>query len=247
MKIAHSHVVSVSVWDNNTGKNEEIPCDYFFSTMSIKHLMRMIEPHPPEEVLKISDGLVYRDFMTVGLLLKQLRVRDGKKLQASIPDNWIYVQEGDVKVGRIQVFNNWSPYMVADPENTVWVGLEYFVNEGDVLWKLSDKEMIELGKQELEKIGFIVKEDVLDGCVLRMPKTYPAYFGTYDEIDKLRDWTLKVPNMFLVGRNGLHRYNNQDHSMLTAMTAVDNIVEGQTDNRNIWEVNAERTYHEEKH
>lgn len=247
VKIVHSQVVSVTLQNSDTGTIEEIPCDYFFSTMPIKHLMRMISPSPPPEVLRVSDGLVYRDFITVGLLLKQLRVRDGKELQATISDNWIYVQEGDVKVGRIQIFNNWSPYMVADPENTIWIGLEYFVDEGDAIWNLSDKAMIELGTEELTKIGFIAKEDVLDGCVLRMPKTYPAYFGTYDQIDMVRDWTLKVPNMFLIGRNGLHRYNNQDHSMLTAMTAVDNIIEGRTDNKNIWEVNAERTYHEEKH
>ena len=247
VKIARSQVVSVTVEDSDTGKTEKIECDYFFSTMPIKHLMRMIHPSPPPDVLRISDGLVYRDFITVGLLLKRLKVKDGKKLQATIPDNWIYVQEGDVNVGRIQIFNNWSPYMVKDAQNTVWIGLEYFVDEGDAIWSLSDKEMIELGTQELEKIGFIGSDDVLDGCVLRMPKTYPAYFGTYDEIDKIRDWTLKIPNMFLVGRNGLHRYNNQDHSMLTAMTAVDNIKEERTDNRNIWEVNAERIYHEEKH
>lgn len=246
LHVAGSKVTGVTIQNVDTGETENIPCDYFFSTMPIKELMRIIDPSPPAKVLEVSDGLVYRDFITVGLLLKNLRVKDGKKLQAAIPDNWIYVQEGDVKVGRIQIFNNWSPYMVADSKNTVWIGLEYFVNEGDLLWNLSDKEMIQLGTDELEKIGFIAKEDVLDGCVLRMPKTYPAYFGTYDHINMIRDWTLNIRNLFLVGRNGLHRYNNQDHSMLTAMTAVDNIIKGRTDNSNIWEVNAERVYHEEK-
>lgn len=247
LKNSKQSISTVVIEDMESGKREEIECDYFFSTMPIKELMRVMEPLPPKEVLEVSNGLVYRDFMTVGLLLKRLHVQDGKQITASVPDNWIYVQEGDVKVGRIQIFNNWSPYMVRDPKNTVWIGLEYFVNEGDATWNLSDKEMIQLGTDELEKIGFIAKEDVLDGCVLRMPKTYPAYFGTYDQIDIVRDWTLGIPNMFLIGRNGLHRYNNQDHSMLTAMTAVDNIIEGRTDNSNIWEVNAERTYHEEKH
>ena len=151
-----------------------------------------------------------------------------------------------MKVGRIQVFNNWSPYMVADAANTVWIGLEYFVDENDVLWSTPDENLVTLGTREMEKIGFIKPEDVLDGCVLRMPKAYPAYFGTYDRLDVVRHWASGFTNLFLIGRNGMHRYNNQDHSMLTAMMAVDNIIEGRTDQANLWDVNLDMVYHEEK-
>ncbi|OGJ55131.1 hypothetical protein A3D11_03615 [Candidatus Peribacteria bacterium RIFCSPHIGHO2_02_FULL_49_16] len=239
-------VVSVTMKDMHTGEERSMKCDYFFSTMPIKHLMGMIEPQPPEDVRNVANGLIYRDFITVGLLLTKLHVTEGKKEpKQTIPDNWVYVQEGDVKVGRVQVFNNWSPYLVKEKGMT-WIGLEYFVDEGDKIWNLSDEEMKELGIAEMEKIGFIDRADVIDGCVLRMPKTYPAYFGTYDRMDVIRDYVRTIPNMFLIGRNGMHRYNNQDHSMLTAMTAVDNIVEGRIDDSNLWEVNTERTYHEEK-
>lgn len=240
-------VTSVTIQDASTGATEEMDCDYFFSTMPVQHLMRAMEPAVPQNVLEVSDGLIYRDFMTVGLLLKKLHVQvRGQKPASDIPDNWIYIQEGDVRVGRVQVFNNWSPYMVADRKNSTWIGLEYFVNEGDDLWEMADDKLIELGTEEMVKIGFIEEGDLLDACVLRMPKAYPAYFGTYDQLDTIRDYTLKFSNLFLIGRNGMHRYNNQDHSMLTAMTAVDNIVDGVSSNANIWDVNAERVYHEEK-
>jgi len=162
-----------------------------------------------------------------------------------IADNWIYIQEPDVKVGRLQIFNNWSPYLVAD-KNTVWLGLEYFCNEGDELWSLSDADMMALGKEELDKIGIIDRKEVKDSCVLRMPKTYPAYFGTYGRFEELRRWLDGFENLFLVGRNGMHKYNNQDHSMLTAMTAVDNILAGVVSKDNLWAVNTEQEYHEEK-
>ena len=136
--------------------------------------------------------------------------------------------------------------MVADRKNSVWIGLEYFVNEGDKLWVMPDRDLIDLGIGEMEKIGFARNADILDACVLRMPKAYPAYFGSYDQLDTVRDFTLTLPNLYLIGRNGMHRYNNQDHSMLTAMTAVDNIAAGSMDNLNIWNVNADRVYHEEK-
>jgi protoporphyrinogen oxidase len=195
----------------------------------------------------VAEGLVYRDFLTVGLLLKKLHVQEkGKTPAVEVPDNWIYIQEGDVRVGRVQIFNNWSPYMVNDWKSTQWIGLEYFVNEGGDLWVMDDKDLIELGIKEMEKIGMIKREDILDGCVLRMPKAYPAYFGSYDQLHVVREFVEKIPNLFLIGRNGMHRYNNQDHSMLTAMLAVDNIVAGRTDTSNLWEVNLEGEYHEEK-
>ncbi len=240
-------VVSATVEDMKTGKTEEIHCDYFFSTMPIKHLIGMMHPRPPQDVVEVAEGLSYRDFLTVGLLLNKLHVQEGKKqIATDVPDNWIYIQEGGVRVGRVQIFNNWSPYMVADRKKHIWIGLEYFVNEGGDLWIKPDQEMIDLGIHEMEKIGFLKKEDVVDACVLRMPKAYPAYIGSYTQLHVVRDYVSAFPNFFLIGRNGMHRYNNQDHSMLTAMMAVDNIIAGKTDSSNLWDVNLDMVYHEEK-
>jgi protoporphyrinogen oxidase len=243
---ANGAVHEVEVEDD-AGTRSRIACDYFFSTMPVKELVRQTTPTPPADVREVAAGLQYRDFLTVGLLLKKLHVQvKGAKPAAKVGDNWIYVQDGGVQVGRIQVFNNWSPYMVADRHNTTWIGLEYFVDQDDVLWNTPDENLVKLGTLELERIGFIKGEDVLDGCVLRMPKAYPAYFGTYDRLSVVQDWAAGIPNLFLIGRNGMHRYNNQDHSMLTAMMAVDNILEGRTDQSNLWEVNLDMVYHEEK-
>lgn len=240
-------VVAVTIEDMQTGKTERTPCDYFFSTMPIKHLAGMMTPHPPARVVEVAEGLHYRDFLTVGLLLKKLHVQEkGKVPQTDVPDNWIYVQEGGVRVGRVQIFNNWSPYMVKDRKNTMWIGLEYFVNEGGDLWVMEDKDLIALGISEMEKIGMIQASDVLDGCVLRMPKAYPAYIGSYTQLPVVREFVEGISNLFLIGRNGMHRYNNQDHSMLTAMLAVDNILSGRTDKDNLWDVNLDMVYHEEK-
>jgi protoporphyrinogen oxidase len=174
-----------------------------------------------------------------------MKIKDAGGMAEMVSDNWIYIQEPDVKLGRLQIFNNWSPYMVADPGN-VWLGLEYFCNEGDELWARTDQAMIEFAAAELAKIEIIELDDVIDGVVLREPKTYPAYFGTYDSFDVIRQFIDKIPNLYLVGRNGMHRYNNQDHSMLTAMTAVENAISGVVDKENIWTVNTEAEYHEEK-
>ncbi len=184
----------------------------------------------------------YRDFITVGLLVESLKVReaDGGPLK----DNWIYIQEPDVLVGRLQIFNNWSPYMVADPAKT-WIGLEYFCYDTDDLWKMSDEELKKFAIAEVEKIGILSAKDVTDGHVVRVPKTYPAYFGTYDRFDVIRGFVDRFENLYLVGRNGMHKYNNQDHSMLTAMTAVDNIIAGDTDKESLWSINTEMEYHEE--
>jgi protoporphyrinogen oxidase len=247
IELEDGRVVSVRVENVETGEAERVPCDYFFSTMPIKHLIAMISPEPPPTVREVAGGLQYRDFLTVGLLLKKLHVEErGRQPASSVPDNWIYIQDGSVRVGRVQVFNNWSPYMVADPENTVWIGLEYFVSEGDDLWSRPDHELVALGTREMQQVGFLNPEDVLDACVLRMPKAYPAYFGSYDRLDVVREYVDRIPNLFLVGRNGMHRYNNQDHSMLTAMMAVDNIAAGVTAKTSLWEVNLEMDYHEEK-
>ncbi len=239
-------VLAVTARNEATGQVQRFEGHLFFSTMPIRDLVRGLTPAAPVEVRSISDGLVYRDFITVGLLLDELKIRDDSEPgRTLIRDNWIYIQEPDVLVGRLQIFNNWSPFMVADP-GKVWVGLEYFCNDTDALWRLPDGEMIDVAKRELEQIGIIESRRVQDACVIRMPKTYPAYFGTYDQFDVIRRFVDQLENLYLIGRNGMHRYNNQDHSMLTAMTAVDNIVAGRTDKANVWEVNTEEDYHEEK-
>jgi protoporphyrinogen oxidase len=241
-----NQVKSVAAVDRETGEQRTFEADYFFSTMPVKELIGALDAPIPRNVREVSDGLMYRDFITVGLLLKRLQVRDDSPAGAKLlSDNWIYIQEPDVLVGRMQIFNNWSPYMVADP-NLVWVGLEYFCYDTDDLWKKPDEDMIALAKEEVERIGIISREDVVDATVIRMPKTYPAYFGTYDRFGEIRDFVNQFGNLFLVGRNGMHKYNNQDHSMLTAMTAVDNIAAGITDKSNLWAVNTEMEYHEEK-
>ncbi len=242
-------ITALKVHNHQTDEVETIEGDYFFSTMPIKDLIAGVEGIPiPENVRAVADGLMYRDFITVGLLLKKLKIKNEtskKTLHNIIPDNWIYIQERDVKVGRLQIFNNWSPYMVSDPKN-VWIGLEYFVNEGDELWTMSDADFTAFAIAELAKIDIILPEDVLDSTLIRVKKTYPAYFGTYDRFDELRGWVDQFTNLFLIGRNGMHRYNNQDHSMLTAMTAVENIMRGITTKDNLWDVNVEKEYHEEK-
>ena len=239
------HVKAVET-TNSKGDRERFEGDYFFSTAPVQEIMRSFDVAPPENVLEVADGLVYRDFITVGLLLRSLRINNerpqGKQL---ISDNWIYIQEPDVQLGRLQVFNNWSPFMVADPAK-VWLGLEYFCNRSDEIWNLSDDRMIALATEELSKIGIIDAAEVLDSTVLRMEKTYPAYFGTYGRFAEIREHVDRYENLFLIGRNGMHRYNNQDHSMLTAMMAVDDIIAGKTDKTGLWEVNTEMDYHEDK-
>ena len=161
------------------------------------------------------------------------------------PDNWIYIQEPDVKLGRLQIFNNWSPALVADPA-TIWLGLEYFCAESDELWQMTDSAFLDFASRELAKIGLIELTDVLDGTVVRVRKAYPAYFGAYNEIHHVRRYLGHVTNVFPVGRNGMHRYNNQDHSMLAAKAAVDCIVTGIVDKTALWAVNIEDEYHEEE-
>jgi len=211
--------------------------------MPVCDLIRAISSKVPQEVVEVSEGLMYRDFITVGLLARRLTVSedDGSPLK----DNWIYIQEPDVAVGRLQIFNNWSPWLVSSPDK-VWIGLEYFCNESDILWKRSDEEIIKLAISEVARIGILKSEDVEDAHVVRVPKAYPAYFGSYGRFELIRKYTDTFENLFLVGRNGMHKYNNQDHSMLTAMTAVDNIVNGVTTKDNIWAINTEVEYHEEK-
>ena len=202
-----------------------------------------------DEVKNIADGLAYRDFRTVGVLVNKLKLKNKTKyntVNGIVPDTWIYVQEKNVKMGRIQVFNNWSPYMVNDFENTVWLGLEYFCSQGDEIWDAKDKDFIDFAVGELVKMGVVDIEDVLDTCSYKVEKAYPAYFGSYDKFEKIREFVDGFDNLFLIGRNGMHKYNNMDHSVLTAMTAVDNIVSKANSKDNIWQVNTEKEYHEEK-
>jgi protoporphyrinogen oxidase len=228
---------------NSTGETRRFAGDYFFSTMPVKELVEALDQPPPENVSEVAAGLKYRDFITVGLLADKLAATepDGSPLK----DTWIYIQEPDVLLGRLQIFNNWSTYMIADPTK-VWIGLEYFCYETDPLWKMSDDDLIRFAASEVEKIGLLRAADVRDGHVVRVPKTYPAYYGTYDRFDEVRNYLDGYENLFLVGRNGMHKYNNQDHSMLTAMTAVDQIIAGHIDKAALWEINTEQEYHEEK-
>ena len=238
-----TRVRAVVARNERDGSETEIAAEHVFSTMPVRHLIRALDTPVPDDVKAVADGLVYRDFVTVGLLLDRLLVteQDG----GPIRDNWIYIQEPDVLVGRMQIFNNWSPYMVADPSKT-WIGLEYFCYSTDPMWSWSDQEFAKVAADEVARIGLASRDAVRDATVLRVPKTYPAYFGSYDRFNVLREFTDRFENLHMVGRNGMHRYNNQDHSMLTAMITVDNIVAGRTDKSNVWDVNTEEDYHEEK-
>jgi protoporphyrinogen oxidase len=248
LKHQDNKIVEVEVKDETTGEITTKKGDYFLSTTAVKELIQSFREGVPQKVQQVAKGLMYRDFVTVGLLLKKLKIKNETKIRTVnniVPDNWIYIQEREVKLARVQIFNNWSPYLVKD-ENTVWIGLEYFCNEGDELWSRSDDDFARFAIDEVAKIDIIEKEDVLGSVVIRMPKTYPAYFGSYDQFGIIREFTDQFKNLFLIGRNGMHRYNNQDHSMLTAMTAVENIINNVETKHNIWAINTEEEYHENK-
>lgn len=242
----NNKITSVSIQNTQTGEIKEHKADYYISSMPVKDLIKAMGKSVPPRVMEIAEGLKYRDFITVGLLLDKLKIKNTSKIKSVndlIPDNWIYIQEKDVKLGRIQIFNNWSPYLIKNRDN-VWLGLEYFCNEGDELWNMSNKEFSNFAIEELSKIDIIDKKDVLDSVVIHMPKAYPAYFGSYDNFDVIKYFVNNFENLFLIGRNGMHRYNNMDHSMLSAMKVVENIINDVKIKDNIWEVNAEEEYHE---
>ncbi|MGC8750491.1 NAD(P)/FAD-dependent oxidoreductase [Hydrotalea sp.] len=246
VNVQNNAIQSVSYIDTLNGDIHSVSGNYFFSTMPVKELIAAMGNIVPINIQNISNGLQYRDFITVGLLLNKLAITNTSNSTLHnnlVPDNWIYIQERDVKIGRLQIFNNWSPYLVADP-NKVWIGLEYFCNEGDALWQMDDKTFIQFAINELNSIGIIDKQDVIDSTLIRMLKTYPAYFGTYHQFNVIRQFTDSFTNLFLIGRNGMHKYNNQDHSMLTAIAAVNNIIHGITSKDNIWAINTEEDYHE---
>ena len=215
------------------GKKELFHGTNFISSMPMRELIQAFKPDVPERVLHAASNLNYRDFITVALVVNKRDV---------FPDNWIYIHDPEVKLGRIQNFKNWSPYMVPDPDKTC-LGLEYFCFEGDDFWNMSESELVELGEKELEILGLVQKCDVESGTVVRMPKAYPVYDSQYEEmLQTVREFTGKLENLQLVGRNGMHRYNNMDHSMLTAMYAKENILGAK---HNLWEVNEDQEYHEE--
>ena len=229
------------------GETKRIPCDCFFSSMPVKDLVRAL-PGAPEDVVRIAAGLPYRDFITVGVLVRNLKVRNltkYKTVNGLVPDCWIYIQERSVRLGRLQIFNNWSPYMVRDWRNTVWLGLEYFCSEGDAMWTMPERDFIDFAVGELVSIGLIRREDVLDAVRIPVRKAYPAYFGTYAEFDAVRAYLDSIPNLYCIGRNGQHRYNNMDHSMLCAMEAV-RALRGEIPKSAVWEVNSEQEYHEQQ-
>lgn len=248
--IQDGNVISITI-QHEDGSKEDIACDYFLSTMPIKDLIPAIRgTEIPEKVKEVASALPYRDFITVGLLVNKMKIKNETKLRTyanRVPDTWIYIQERDVKIGRLQLFNNWSPYLVNDYENTMWVGLEYFCTEGDEMWNMPKEEFIKMAIDELVKIDIIDKEEVLDACHVRIKKAYPAYYGAYYELDVVKNFLNTIPNLFCLGRNGQHRYNNMDHSMVTAFEAVRNIKTGNLmDKTNIWDVNTETEYHESK-
>ncbi len=232
-----SKVRAVTARNLKTGEEKDFATSAVFSTMPVKDLVAGLTSQPPQKVIETAATLPYRDFITAGVLLRELGIRPPD-------DNWIYVQEKDLKLARIQFFKNWSPYMVQD-RNLHWLGLEYFSNEGDALWTMSDGAFLEMCLSELEKLNILANRDAfMKGTVVRVRKAYPAYWDGYDHFDRIKDYLNSISNLYCIGRNGMHRYNNMDHSMLSAMTAVDVYAAHEKDKSAIWDVNIEENYHE---
>lgn len=231
------------------GERITVTGDYIISSMPVKDLVTGMND-VPAQFREIAEGLPYRDYMTVGVLIPLLNLKNETKTKTIgniVPDNWVYVHDRNVKMGRFQIYNNWSPYMVKDIEHSIWIGLEYFCNEGDSMWSMTDADFAQMAINEMVTMGLIdSKDEVMDFHVERVKKAYPAYFDTYEHMDELRDYLNTIPNLFCVGRNGQHRYNNIDHSMCTSFETVKNILSGTTDKDNIWNVNTEKEYHEKK-
>lgn len=253
-KILYNH--KVTDIDISDGRINSVKCgdesfegDVFVSSMPVKDLVAGMGDDVPADAKEIAAGLPYRDFVTVGLLLDKLNLKNETEIRTLgniVPDCWIYVQDVGVKLGRIQIFNNWSPYLVKDPQNTVWIGLEYFCDEGDSFWNMDEKACVAFAVRELKSMGVIDENaTVLDSHREKVQKAYPAYFDTYGRMDELIKYLDSFGNLYCIGRNGQHRYNNMDHSMVTAFEAVSNIVSGKESKDNIWSVNTESEYHEE--
>lgn len=241
--------ITALTYKDQDGNEQLLKADIFISSMPLKDLVLGMN-NVPNDILNIATGLPYRDFVTLGILVDKLQLKNNteiKTLNNIIPDNWIYVQDAGAHLGRIQIFNNWSPYMVREPETTIWIGLEYFVSEGDSLWNMSAEEWKNLGIKELHNMGILkVDSEILDYHCEKVPKAYPAYFDTYKDIEQLIAYLDSYSNLYCTGRNGQHRYNNQDHSMETSFQIVDNILAGKTNKANIWKVNTEKDYHEQR-
>ncbi|MDE6272189.1 MAG: NAD(P)/FAD-dependent oxidoreductase [Muribaculaceae bacterium] len=230
------------------GDYKVVECDYFASSMPLCELIDSLEGiEVPEDIRLIAEGLKYRDFITVGILLPKLNIKNNTSFPSfgdRIPDTWIYIQDPEIKLGRIQIFNNWSPYIVKDFENTIWIGLEYFCNEGDELWTMSPQDFIDMAIGELEHLGIASGKTVMDAIQIKERKAYPSYSGTYDKIHRLRDFLDGIPNLFCIGRNGQHRYNNMDHSMMTGLLTADYLSGKSMDKAALWKVNTESSYNE---
>ncbi len=245
----HKNVNNVltSLTYEKDGQELTMEGDYFISSMPVRDLVGGMND-VPADAARIAAGLPYRDYMTLGVLVPKINLVNKTNIRTVnniVPDCWVYVQDRNVKLGRFQIYNNWSPYMIKDLEHTVWIGLEYFVNEGDEYWNMTEEEFAKIGVSEMIKLGLIDSPDVvLDVHMEKVKKAYPAYFDTYDEIDRLVDYLSSIENLYCVGRNGQHRYNNIDHSMVTSFEAVKNILTGSKDKKNIWSVNTEQEYHE---
>ena len=229
----------------NSGEKYALTGDYFFSTIPVKELINNLENINIEPVVSdIAKGLCYRDFIIVGILLRKLFINDENKNTIPLTDNWIYLQDKGIKAGRVQFFNNWSKQMVQNGDD-IWIGVEYFCNDNDEFWNKNDATIRQMAISEMQQIGLINEQDVLDTTVIKIPKAYPSYTGTYDNFEILQKFLNGFENLFAIGRNGMHRYNNSDHSMMTAIVAVENIIQGRKDKDNIWSVNLEDDYHEE--
>ena len=245
MNNVNKKIKSISYMNNN--KKIDLNCDIVVSSMPMKDLVNDMN-NIPKSIKDISNNLPYRDFITIGVLVNKLDLKPHKSIKTihgSIPDNWIYIQDPSVTMGRVQIFNNWSPYMVKKPKDTIWMGLEYFCNEGDSFWNKSDKELKELAKEELTRMGFISGK-VIDSCVYKVKKAYPAYFDSYSEIDKLRKYLNDFENLYCIGRNGTHSYNNMDHSIYSGFVCADMIKNNNHDLDKLWNINIDESYQEEK-
>lgn len=251
IQIVDKKVVGIEI--ENNGEIQKMNVDILLSSMPLKDLVNSFEnENVPEEIVKISNGLPYREFMSVAILANKINLKNTTKIKTInnvIPDSWVYIQEPQVKMGRLQIFNNWSPYIFKNKEDIkdkVLLSLEYFCNETDEFWNMTEDEFVKFALDEAQKINLIDKQEVIWAKQIKIKKAYPAYFGTYYEIDKLVKFLDEYENLYCIGRNGQHRYNNMDHSMLTGLIAAQNIINNITDKKEIWNVNTEKEYHEKK-
>ncbi len=239
-------ISGIKVLEN--GQEKDYTGNYYISSMPIKDFVEDIGDAVPENVRNVALNLPYRDYILLGFYCDKINLKNNTKIPTInniCPDNWIYIQEDDITAGRMQIMNNWSPYLVKDFQNKVFLSLEYFSNEGDSLWNISDTDMINFGISELEKLNVVKKEDVKDSIRIKVKKAYPAYFGVYKDFDIVKNYLNGINNLYCIGRNGQHKYNNMDHSMLSGIEVV-KIISGNGDKSVLWNVNTEKVYHEVK-